>query len=41
MTYIHEGGVQGIATDLRKMLTEDFSQRLDENYFKSMPINQW
>ena len=34
MIYIHEGGVQGIAADLRKMLSEDFAQRLDEKLFQ-------
>ncbi len=27
--YLHDGGVKGIATDLRKMLAEDFSQYLN------------
>jgi N12 class adenine-specific DNA methylase len=34
MIYIHEGGVQGIAADFRKMLSEDLSQRLDEKLFQ-------
>ncbi|MTK53339.1 helicase-related protein [Paludibacter sp.] len=34
MIYTHEGGVQGIAADLRKMLSEDFSQRLDEKLYQ-------
>ena len=34
MIYIHEGGVQGIAADLQKMLSEDFSLRLDEKLFQ-------
>ncbi len=34
MIYIHEGGVPGIAADLRKMLSEDFAQRLDDELFQ-------
>ena len=34
MIYIHEGGVQGIAADLKKILSEDFAQRLDEKLFQ-------
>lgn len=34
MIYLHEGGTQGIAAELRKMLSEDCSQRLDEKLFQ-------
>ncbi len=33
MIYIHEGGVPGIADDLRRILTEDFDQRLDRTRY--------
>jgi hypothetical protein len=29
IVFTHEGGVEGIAKDLRQMLKEDFSQHLD------------
>ena len=29
MVYLHEGGVEGIAADMRRMLSEDFYKRLD------------
>jgi len=34
MIYLHEGGIPGIADDLRRMLTEDFSQRLDRTRYQ-------
>ena len=34
MIYLHEGGVPGIADDLRRMLTEDFTQRLDRRRYQ-------
>lgn len=34
MIYHHEGGVPGIADDLRRMLTEDFTQRLDRRRYQ-------
>lgn len=34
MIYHHEGGVLGIAADLRRMLTEDFGQRLDRTRYQ-------
>ena len=33
MIYTHEGGVEGIAEDLRKMLNEDFKKNLDLNRY--------
>ena len=33
MIYIHEGGVEGIAEDLRKMLDEDFKNNLNLNRY--------
>ena len=33
MVYLHEGGVQGIAADLRKMLSADIQQRLDRTKY--------
>ena len=33
MVYTHEGGVEGIAEDLRKMLDEDFKKNLDLNRY--------
>ena len=33
MVYTHEGGVEGIAEDLRKMLNEDFKKNLDLNRY--------
>ncbi|MBV5283821.1 MAG: DNA methylase [Paludibacter sp.] len=33
MIYIHEGGVPGIADDLKSMLTEDFGQRLNRTRY--------
>ena len=33
MIYIHEGGVEGIAEDLRKMLHEDFKKNLNLNRY--------
>ncbi|MDR0874153.1 MAG: N-6 DNA methylase [Prevotellaceae bacterium] len=41
MVFIHEKGVAGMAEDLRKMLSEDFSRRLDrKNYLSFMPKYQ-
>ena len=31
--FVHEGGIPGMATDLKKMLSEDFSLRLDKNFY--------
>lgn len=33
MVYLHEGGVQGIAADLQKMLSEDILQRFDRTKY--------
>ncbi|PXV61106.1 helicase-like protein [Dysgonomonas alginatilytica] len=39
--FIHDGGVEGIATDMKKMLNADFSQNLDLNlYYKHSAQNQ-
>lgn len=35
ITYYHEGGLEGIANDLRIRLSKDFSQHLDLEYFQS------
>ncbi|MGC3976783.1 MAG: N-6 DNA methylase [Paludibacteraceae bacterium] len=34
MIYLHEGGAEGMAADLRRMLALDFSQRLDKSLFE-------
>ena len=31
--FVHEGGISGMAADLKKMLSEDFSLRLDKNLY--------
>ena len=36
VVYLHEGGVQGIADDLQRMLKEDFAKRLDLVRFKGV-----
>lgn len=36
MIYLHEGGVQGMAADLRRMLAEDFAQRLDQARYQGV-----
>lgn len=36
MVYIHEGGIEGITADMRKMLSDDFSQRLDLDLYKDI-----
>jgi len=39
MIFLHEGGIQGMASDLQKMLSEDFSLRLDkELYMDNIPV---
>lgn len=35
IVFTHEGGVEGIAKDLRQMLKEDFSQRLDLQHYQT------
>lgn len=41
MVFTHEGGVSGIATDMRKMLANDFSKRLNiELYSQHNPQSQ-
>jgi N12 class adenine-specific DNA methylase len=35
MVFIHEGGIAGIAGDLRKMLADDFSHRLDTALYQT------
>jgi N12 class adenine-specific DNA methylase len=34
MIYLHEGGITGIAADLRRMLTDDVSHRLDQTRYQ-------
>jgi len=38
MIYLHQGGVAGIAADLRRMLTDDFSQRLDKARYQGVDM---
>jgi N12 class adenine-specific DNA methylase len=38
MIYLHQGGVAGIAVDLRRMLTDDFSQRLDKARYQGVDM---
>ena len=40
MVYLHEGGVTGIAGDMRKMLSEDFSKRLNADLYQEMASRQ-
>jgi N12 class adenine-specific DNA methylase len=41
IVFTHNGGVEGIAKDLRQMLKEDFSQHLDlERYHINAPVQQ-
>lgn len=41
IVFTHDGGIEGIAKDLRKMLKEDFSQHLDlERYHINAPVQQ-
>ena len=35
MVFLHEGGISGMATDLRKMLNDDFSKNLDLQHYQS------
>ncbi len=39
IVFTHEGGVDGIAKDLRQMLKEDFSQHLDLQHYQSYAQN--
>lgn len=39
IVFTHEGGVEGIAKDLRQMLKEDFSQHLDLQHYKTYAQN--
>jgi N12 class adenine-specific DNA methylase len=39
MIFLHEGGTLGMATDLKKMLSEDFSQHLDRELYQSHTQN--
>lgn len=39
IVFTHEGGVDGIAKDLRQMLKEDFSQHLDLQHYQSHAQN--
>jgi N12 class adenine-specific DNA methylase len=36
--YLHDGGTEGIATDLQKMLSEDFSQSLNTELYHSHSV---
>ena len=41
IVFTHDGGIEGIAKDLRQMLKEDFSQHLDlERYHINAPVQQ-
>ena len=40
MVYLHEGGVTGIAGDMRKMLSEDFAKRLNTDLYQEMAAPQ-
>lgn len=40
MVYLHEGGVTGIAGDMRKMLSEDFAKRLNVDLYQKMAVPQ-
>ena len=40
MVYLHEGGVTGIAGDMREMLSEDFATRLNANLYQKMAAPQ-
>ena len=40
MVYLHEGGVTGIAGDMRKMLSEDFATRLNVDLYQEMASRQ-
>ncbi len=40
MVYLHEGGVTGIAGDMRKILTEDFANRLNVDLYQEMASRQ-
>ena len=40
MVYLHEGGVTGIAGDMRKMLSEDFAKRLNADLYQEMAAPQ-
>ena len=40
MVYLHEGGVTGIAGDMRKMLSEDFATRLNADLYQVMAAPQ-
>lgn len=33
MIYLHEGGIQGMATDLKRMLSEDFAEQLNRGLY--------
>ena len=40
MAYLHEGGVVGIAADMRKILSEDFARRLSLNLYNGIVPEQ-
>ena len=40
MVYLHEGGVTGIAGDMREMLSEDFAKRLNADLYHEMASRQ-
>ena len=40
MVYLHEGGVTGIAGDMRKILSEDFANRLNVGLYHGMASRQ-
>lgn len=40
MVYLHEGGVEGIAADMRKILSQDFTQRLNLDLYNGIAPQQ-
>jgi N12 class adenine-specific DNA methylase len=40
MVFTHKGGIEGIAKDLKRMLTEDFSQNINLDLFSSFALQQ-
>lgn len=40
MVYTHEGGISGIAADLREMLSKDFARNLDVELYRKFQLQQ-
>jgi N12 class adenine-specific DNA methylase len=40
MVYLHDGGIEGIAADMRQILSTDFSQRLNVDLYKGIKPQQ-